>query len=106
MPVIVMDNVTITVTHENPLEDTISVNNCPNIPLSVGDTAIIDEYWKLSVDGELKEVCVTDIKIEEIDIEYVVSERNYYINYTVGHYRGPKLITKEKLPYEDIESYF
>jgi len=94
----------ITVTHKE--NGSLEYHECPEIPFEVGQKAKIHGRWKLTVNGETQSVYVTEIEIEDIDIEYVVDEKEFYIYYHVAHYHNTWRITTEKLTKGDISPYF
>lgn len=95
-----MENVNITATTKT--ESGLEYND-PNVQYSPGNTFDVDEVWSVWIDNELVDRYIDYIKVESVNIEYVVNESEWYISYEVGYYAYKNQITTISLDNEDID---
>ena len=79
-------------TSENDMETVVTTRSddgsleyhpAPKFDVEVGATADIGEYFTLSIDGEMRDVFVSEMVIQNRSREFIADEREWYIEYDV-----------------------
>lgn len=95
-----MENVNITATTKT--ESGLEYND-PDVKYSPGDTFEVKEIWDIWIDGNLETKTVEYLEIKSVNVEYVVSEDEWYVNYIVAYKHGHIELTDVSLDNEDID---
>jgi len=79
--------------------------DAPNPQYDDGDIIHVFDYIDLWIDGYLHNRYVQTAEILQTDVELVVKEKTWHVNYRVAFYNDGDLVTTELLTPRDMERF-